>query len=248
MSRPVLATFATVVAAVAIVVVMMMGDAGTPAHHHQVAVAGQRPAAAPEGVPADPAGSGSAGSGQPATMLQIPAATATASPGTSPGATAVAAPGTAPAALSPAGDPASHRQISLGEAAASGVPTVPARPESATGWIDAEAAGVNDGTKKQAADVPLQRPPSVAPENVLPSNGQVSGCVTGYGRGAVCLPQTPPSHAGHGQTGGQDLSRYWTCAELRELLPEGVVVDGPNADILGLDTNLDGTACAAGDR
>lgn len=252
MRRPVLAVIVSVVAAVAIAFVVMMSDAEAPLHHHETAVAAADPATygaisgatavPPSGSSTDPAGA--AGSSWSATSSPPPAESAV--PGTP-----TDSPVAAAAALEPAGDPAGHRQISLEEAAAAPVVDIPAvavRPGSAAGWIDPEAVGVNDGTKKQAADVQLAPAPTVAPEEVLPSNGQISGCVTGYGRGAVCLPQTPPSHAGHGQSGGEDLSRYWTCAEVRELLPNGVVVDAPSTDILGLDTNLDGTACGAGDR
>jgi hypothetical protein len=150
-------------------------------------------------------------------------------------------------------NPGNVRQVGLAEAA--GQPTGRAAEPlmqvtsrgSALAGVDADAAGVNDGGKTQAADVPLEVAPTVAPQDVLPSIGQASGCVTGYGRGAVCLPQTPPSHAGHGQLGGEDLSVYWTCAEVRSLLPEGIVVDSPSSDRLGLDSNADGTACGNGD-
>ncbi len=252
MRRPVLAVLVTALAAVAIAFVVMIGDAGTPQHHHDTAVAVQGPAtpalaSGAESVPAsslaaDPPGvrlSGSAPQSQPPAVA-------------TPFGRSVDAPSVGGAAtLAPAGDPANRRQISLDEAAASpmvDVTVVAVRPGSTVGWIDPDAAGVNDGTKEQAADVELQPAPTVAPEDVLPGNGQISGCVTGYGRGAVCLPQTPPSHAGHGLAGGEDLSRYWTCAEVRELLPNGVVVDVLNADVLGLDSNVDGTACGPGDR
>jgi hypothetical protein len=67
------------------------------------------------------------------------------------------------------------------------------------------------------------------------------------GRGVVCLPQTPPSHAAHAALTGEDLSRYWTCTEVRTLLPQGVVVDTTGSDPLALDSEGDGTACGDGD-
>ena len=138
-----------------------------------------------------------------------------------------------------------RRQISLAEAAG-GDPTPVTAAPVVDRWLDADAAGVNEGTKQQAADVILAPAPRVDPTEVLPAHGLTNGCVAGYGRGTACLPQTPPSHAGHG--GNEDLSVYWTCAEARTLLPDGIVVDNPAADPLGLDSNNDGTACGPGDR
>ena len=137
-------------------------------------------------------------------------------------------------------------QVSLGEAAGGGSDPSTAAPVPVVDkWLDPGAAAVNDGTKKQAAGVVLLPAPVVDPSQVLP-DGLVNGCVSGYGQGVQCLPTTPPSHAGHGS--GQDMSIYWTCAEARTLLPDGITVDTPGADPLGLDSNKDGTACGAGDR
>lgn len=138
-----------------------------------------------------------------------------------------------------------RRQVSLAEAAGGASAPTTAAP-MVDRWLDADAAGVNEGTKQQAAEVALQAAPKVDPTELLPAHGLANGCVAGYGRGTVCLPQTPPSHAGHG--GSQDMSGYWTCAESRTLLPDGIVVDRPGTDPLGLDSNGDGTACGAGDR
>jgi hypothetical protein len=142
---------------------------------------------------------------------------------------------------------ADRRQIGLAEAAGQAPPetTSAAAPSLANQWVDADAAGVNEGVKQQAAGVTLRPAPVVDPTQVLPANGLTNGCVAGYGRGAQCLPQTPPSHAGH--VGG-DMSIYWTCTEARLLLPDGIVLDTPGSDPLGLDSNADGTACGPGDR
>ncbi|HEY5881426.1 MAG TPA: hypothetical protein VIU11_21130 [Nakamurella sp.] len=159
--------------------------------------------------------------------------------------------GTAPDAAAEPEDPdaaaADRRQISLAEAAGDGsVPsTTAAVVPVADKWLDPGAAGVNEGTKQQAAGVDLAPAPVVDPSDVLP-NGLVNGCVAGYGRGVQCLPKTPPGHAGHGS--GQDMSVYCTCAQARTLLPDGITVDAAGADPLGLDSNRDGTACGAGDR
>ena len=151
-------------------------------------------------------------------------------------------------------DPAGQRQVGLAEAAGGpreqfvvAAPGLTAEPGAAFAEVDQQAGGVNDGTKEQAAAVQLRPAPSVAPEQVLPSAGQVNGCETGYGRGVVCLPQTPPSHAAHAALTGEDLSRYWTCTEVRTLLPQGVVVDTTGSDPLALDSNGDGTACGVVD-
>jgi hypothetical protein len=246
MRRPVLALVLAVVAAVALGLVMTMGGRTAASHSHDP---GQPPLSAPP----------SAATGAPATGVvpaaesgtehaehptnSVPAAQVELSP------PVVDSSGPAMAQVPPDGDPAGQRQISLGEAA--GTPQV-VQPVAASqvppvsDWIEPEASGVNEGTKKQAASVQLQPAPIVAPEEVLPTSGQISGCVAGYGRGAVCLPQTPPSHAGHGGLTG-DMSGFWTCAELRSLLPDGIVVDTPESDGLGLDGNGDGTACGAGD-
>jgi hypothetical protein len=152
----------------------------------------------------------------------------------------------APEPMDPDAAAADRRQVSLGEAAAGGSDPSTAAPVPVVDkWLDPGAAAVNDGTKKQATGVVLLPAPVVDPSQVLP-NGLVNGCVSGYGQGVQCLPTTPPSHAGHGS--GQDMSMYWTCAEARTLLPDGITVDTPGTDPLGLDSDKDGTACGAGDR
>lgn len=157
---------------------------------------------------------------------------------------------TAPSAPDdPQAPAADRRQVSLAEAAGGApdaVAPVVARLPAADQWVDADAAGVNEGTKEQAAGVALQAAPRVDPTQVLPAHGLTNGCVAGYGGGTACLPQTPPSHAGHGS--GEDLSIYWTCAEARTLVPDGIAVDPTGGDRLGLDSDRDGIACGPGDR
>jgi hypothetical protein len=81
-------------------------------------------------------------------------------------------------------DPAGQRQVGLAEAAAGprgargAASGLTAEPGAAFAGVDQQAGGVNDSTKEQAAAVQLQRAPSVAPEQVLPSAGQVNGCET----------------------------------------------------------------------
>lgn len=153
-----------------------------------------------------------------------------------------------PAPEDPNAPAADRRQVGLAEAATNvaGLSTAPAAEQVYQG-VDADAVGVNDGSKRQATDVTMQPAPIVNPSDVLPTNGLVNGCVAGYGRGVQCLPQTPPSHAAHAASSREDMSGYWTCAEARTLLPDGIVVDSPAGDPLRLDSNKDGTACGAGD-
>lgn len=185
------------------------------------------------------------------------APTSVTSPAASPTGSAAAAPiRPTPASTSPvpaAGDPgtpaANRRQASLADAAGGALsaigPAAAAAPP-ARRWVTPDAPRVNDGTKKQAAGLTLRPADRVDPTEILPEHGLANGCATGYGRGVACLPQTPPSHAGHGSD--EDMSVYWTCAEARPLLPEGIAVDTPGADRLGLDSNGDGIACGPGDR
>lgn len=154
------------------------------------------------------------------------------------------------AAADPDAGAADRPQVGLAQAAGGSVGPAPSPqdllPPPRDRWLDPGSAGVNEGTKRQAAAVGMAPAPVVDPTEVLPAHGLANGCVAGYGRGTACLPQTPPSHAGHGT--GQDMSMYWTCAEARTLLPDGIVVDSSGADPLGLDADRDGTACGPGDR
>jgi hypothetical protein len=195
-------------------------------------------AAAATTAPADPAAAGEH-AGHESGGGTSPAVVSDSTPTPTP---AVAAPD----AVDPDAPAADRRQISLGEAAGDGsVPSTTAVVPVANRWLDPEAAGVNDGSKQQAADVTLEPAPVVDPSQVLP-HGLANGCVPGYGQGGGCLPSTPPSHAGHGT--GEDMSIYWTCAEVRTVLPNGIPLDNAGTDPLGLDSNGDGTACGAGDQ
>lgn len=111
--------------------------------------------------------------------------------------------------------------------------------------VDADADGVNDGRKKQASGVKVGPHAAVTSDQLL-SNGDRSGaCTIGYGKGLQCLPTTPPSA---GRMGMSVAEMPWTCAELRTVLPAGVVLNQRGVDPARLDSNDDGTACGAGDR
>ncbi len=120
-------------------------------------------------------------------------------------------------------DPAKRKHTSLAEAAG--------KANSNSG-VNSDAAGVNEGTKKQATNVKMNKR-DIKPGEVLPKAGVlVNGCVAGYGGGASCLPAPRP-----GQT--------WTCEKVRLILPAGIAVTGK--DSLKLDSNKDKIACGPGD-
>lgn len=247
MRRPWLAGTLLLAGATAILVIWF-GFGGDHAPH---AHAGEDPTSAIAATVTGAAATAGAGPGVSAAAgTAVPSSISTGHdhPGHSPAASST--PPAEPVAAAVPDDPnapaADRRQVSLAEAAGgAGVPSTTAAGPAGNKWIDADAAGVNEGTKQQAAGVALAPASVVDPSQMLPANGLTNGCVAGYGRGTQCLPQTPPSHAGHGVG---DMSIYWTCAEARTLLPDGIVVDTPGTDPLGLDSNGDGTACGAGDR
>lgn len=111
--------------------------------------------------------------------------------------------------------------------------------------VDPGAAGVGEGTKKQAAAVQLTADLHPAQPSQVHTKGDYSaGCTVGYGHGRACLPTTPPS------AGAMNMSvtqMPWTCSELRTLLPNGIAVDVKNVDPARLDSNHDGVACGVGD-
>jgi hypothetical protein len=74
----------------------------------------------------------------------------------------------------------------------------------------------------------------------LTGNGQGNGCLTGYGEPGQCLPVLSPM-----QQAMPEMNHPWTCAEVRELFPKGILVTGK--DTLGLDTDGDRTMCGPGD-
>ncbi len=75
------------------------------------------------------------------------------------------------------------------------------------------------------------------------------GCVPGYGTEGECLPPVPPrlaaEHAGHGSMLGEEMAAFYSCADIRQLLPDGIEVVGE--DQLGLDRDGSGVACDDGD-
>lgn len=210
--------------------------AGTAAGSPPPTVAGS-PAPAVAAPPADPVAGAAAVPGPGAVPAAAPAPAAGAVPG-------AAAPDGAPAAgpaerVAGSAPAAAAAKKPKGLAEAAGAPPPPG-PDDA-------ARAVDDGTAKLAEKVRTGPAKKVSPKDVLPQHGLPNGCVAGYGRGAACLPQTPPSKRGHGHARGPDMSVHWTCTEVRAVLPEGIAVDTPGKDRLELDSDGDGTACGPGD-
>jgi hypothetical protein len=112
------------------------------------------------------------------------------------------------------------------------------KPPKPVAAVRADAAGVNEGTKDQAAGVQM-RPIKPGDSAIVGKSGQYGGCTPGYGRGRECLP---PASAD-----GRPAGAPWTCAEVASLLPKGIRLNVRGVDPLGLDTNGDGIACGTGD-
>lgn len=134
-----------------------------------------------------------------------------------------------------AGDrPGNGKAKSLGEALA--------QPHGvAAAGVTPEGAGVNDGKTKQAPGLalrPLARGQQDAGVNDAARTG---GCAPGYGDGRSCLPVAPPSAAQHP---GHGAKIAWTCEELLTLFPQGIPLQVPGTDPLGLDEDGNGIACA----
>ena len=126
-----------------------------------------------------------------------------------------------------------------------GASAVGAPPDEPPGkGVRPQAAGVNEGTKRQASGVRMRPIEAGDPQRVLGTGGQYGGCTPGYGRGRACLPPTSRAAVAMGMTAD---AHPWTCRDVRELLPRGIGLDRQGADPLRLDTDGNGTACSAGD-
>lgn len=157
----------------------------------------------------------------------------------------------------PGFDPASQPQGTLEEAAARPLPEqakADARPNGAgpapgreklvdgSVGVNPEASGVNDGSKKVTR---TGKPAKAAkPEDVLAPFSNRGGCLPDYGKPGQCLPVVPPSHAAHAD---HDMSKAWTCAEVRLGFKDGIVLAKRGKDPLGLDRDGNGVACSPRD-
>lgn len=112
--------------------------------------------------------------------------------------------------------------------------------------VDGAAAGVDNGTKRQAPGIPMHRITRAqglaAASKVLTRSALTAGCALGYGTHGACLPVVSPASA---RMGGMPMP--WTCTEVRALFPSGIALTTPGTDPQALDSNNDGTACDAGD-
>lgn len=157
----------------------------------------------------------------------------------------------------PGFDPANQPQSTLEEAASRPLPEqakaddrpngagpAPGREALTDGSVglNPDAAGVNDGSKKVSR---TGKPAKAAkPEDVLAPLSNRGGCLPDYGRPGQCLPVVPPSHAAHAD---HDMSKAWTCAEVRLGFKDGIVLVKKGRDPLGLDRDGNGVACSARD-
>ncbi|MDE8667812.1 hypothetical protein PY310_04360 [Pseudarthrobacter sp. H3Y2-7] len=188
----------------------------------------------------------------------VPSAPAAAPPA------ALSAQGAAPAAALPdvasIGDPPGKGKAqSLGEAlrqphglASVGAEPGDGKPQSlsealrkphgvAAAGVTPEGAGVNDGTTKQAADLPMRSLARGEQDAGVNDAARTGGCAPGYGDGRSCLPVVPPSAAQHA---GHNVQVVWTCEELLTLFPQGIPLQVRGVDPLGLDKDGNGIACA----
>lgn len=129
-------------------------------------------------------------------------------------------------------------------------PGAGATPSAGTSLAEAMAQdqtplGAVEAGEVVASGVP--RDPNPAPAGVVTeSDGAVvgaNGCLVGYGDGGECLPAVPQSAAEMGMTRQQ---MPWQCEEVNLIFRDGLAV-AAGQDVLGLDSNADGTACGAGD-
>jgi hypothetical protein len=113
-----------------------------------------------------------------------------------------------------------------------------------------EAAGVNEPGHVQAAGIKMtpDKGRGLGAGDVS-DTALAGGCVPGYGKEGECLPPVPPrlaaEHAGHRGMGGPKMAIFYTCEDVRALIPDGLVTA---EDPLGLDSNKDGIACGKGDN
>lgn len=116
------------------------------------------------------------------------------------------------------------------------------RPQ--TSLVDAASQVHGRGIKRPAAGITGgQRRAPVDPDDVLSRTGARGGCIPEYGEGGQCLPARHPS-ANASAKATANFARTWTCADVREVFPEGI---STTDDPLDLDTDGDGTACGPTD-
>jgi hypothetical protein len=117
--------------------------------------------------------------------------------------------------------------------------------------LDPQAGGVGDGSNtQQGSGVPLSSDTGKGNgPNDITDTALAGGCHPDYGGlSGACLPPVPPrlgqTGAGYGGMDPMELSKQYTCSDVRALIPRGIEV---RVDSLGLDSNQDGVACGEGD-
>lgn len=112
-----------------------------------------------------------------------------------------------------------------------------------------EAADVNEPGPEQAEGITMTSDTVKGLEaGDVSDTALAGGCVPGYGTDGGCLPPVPPrlaaEHAGHAGMDGPEMAMFYTCEDVRALIPDGLATE---EDPLGLDSNGDGIACGVGD-
>lgn len=187
--------------------------------------------------------SGGAGPGSPAERAAQGAVVDWADDGDS-GGVAEATPGPAGAgepAPAAAGGAAPPPPAIVAAGAEDGVEAVHPADGPQTTLLAAAAAPVGPGVTGPAAEITgEQARPPVDPDDVLSATAARGGCALDYGDPGQCLPVQPPSASPQAAAPGA-----WTCAEVRQLFPDGLAVHG--TDPLHLDGDGNGIACGPGD-
>jgi hypothetical protein len=116
-----------------------------------------------------------------------------------------------------------------------------------------EGKAVNNGSHKQATKVPMDDLKSRNEEKVkadkqLGKSSRTGGCEPGYGDGKSCLPISSPTETRLNAAMPDMLHEVpWTCAEVRQVFPNGITLQNKQNDPQKLDRNGDGTGCGRGD-
>lgn len=112
-----------------------------------------------------------------------------------------------------------------------------------------EAEAVNEPAPEQAGAIKMTSDKGKGLDaDDVSDTAMAGGCVPGYGTDGECLPPVPPrlaaEHAGHVGMDGHAMAMFYTCEDVRALIPDGLTTE---EDPLGLDSNDDGIACGKGD-
>jgi hypothetical protein len=165
-----------------------------------------------------------------------------------------------PAQPSPGGQPQTlpepARNDSPGAAGAEQAPGIGNKAEVSLSEAANAEAGPAAGARRDGRDrsTGLAEQAPVDPAAALGSQElSLGGCLPQYGDTGQCLPAVPPSLSKHFQDmkdAGLDpgsMAHDWTCSEVREYFPNGIIVRQVSVDPQKLDQNDDGMACGPAD-